>query len=86
MQILVHWGAARHGAWIELVRKVSAQARLLAWLAGMLARGLPGLARRFSGMAGGMPGKLARFAGGVAGFDEELTRYARFTRCAGFAP
>ena len=52
--------------------------RLLAWLAGILAGGLPGLAGRFAGMAGGVPGRLARFAGGVAGFDGGLTRYAGF--------
>ena len=48
----------------------------------MLAGGLPGLARRFAGMAGDMPSRLAGFAGGVAEFDRGLTRYARF---AGFA-
>ena len=88
-QILVHWGAARCRAWIELGSKVSAHVRSLAWLAGMLAGGLPGLARRFAGMAGGVPGGLAGFAGGVARFDGGLTRYARFfrfTRYAGFVP
>ena len=68
LQILVHWGAARCGAWIKPASKMSAQVRSLAWLAGMLAGRLPGLARRFAGMAGGTPGRLARFAGGVAGF------------------
>ena len=86
----MRWGAAEHGAWIKPASKVSAQARLLAWLAGILARGLPGLAGRFARMVGGMPGRLAGFAGGVAGFDRGLTRYAgfaicaRFARCAGF--
>ena len=82
----MHWGAAGCGAWIELASKVSARARLLAWLAGMLAGGLPGLARRFAGMEGGVPGRLAGFAGGVAGFDEGLTRYAGFAGCTRFAP
>ena len=81
----MHWGAARCGAWIEPASKVSARARLLALLAGMLARGLPGLARRFAGMAGGMPGRLARFAGEVARFDGGLTGYAGFARCARYA-
>ena len=68
---------------------VSAQARSLAWLAGMLAGGLPGLAGRFAGMAGGVPSRLARFVGGVARFDRELTRYARYAGCSrffGFVP
>ena len=83
------WGAAGHGAWIEPASKVSAQVRSLAWWAGILARGLPGLAGRFAGMAGGVPGRLAGFASGVARFDGGLTRYARFagcTRFTGFAP
>ena len=44
----------------------------------MLARGLPGLTRRFAGLTRGVPGRLAGFTGGVAGFDGGLTRYARF--------
>ena len=52
----------------------------------MLARGLPGLARRFAGMVGGMPSRLARFAGGVAGFDGGLTGYARIAGIARFVP
>ena len=83
-QILVCWGTARCGVWIEPASKVSAEARSLAWLAGMLAGRLPGLAGRFAGMVGGVPSRLARFAGGVARFDGGLTRYARFARCAGF--
>ena len=63
---------------------VSARARSLAWLAGMLAGGLPGLARRFSGFAGGVPGRLTGFAGGVVGFDRGLTRYFGFAEFAGF--
>ena len=46
---------------------VSAHARSLVWLAGMLACGLPGLAGRFAGLAGG-----------VARLDGRLTRFARF--------
>ena len=45
----------------------SACVRSLAWLAGMLASGLPGLGKRF-----------ARSATRVAGFDRRLTRFARF--------
>ena len=62
---------------------VSACVRSLAWLAGMLARGLSGFSRRFAGLARGVPNSLARFGGGVASFDRGLTRYARF---AGFEP
>ena len=76
----MHWGAAGRGAWIEPVNKVSARVRLLAWLAGMLAGGLPGLAGRFAGMAGGVPGRLDRFAGGVAGYDRGLTGCTGFIR------
>ena len=83
---MVCWGAAGCGAWIKPASMVSAQAKLLAWLAGMLAGGLLGLAGRFSGIARRMPGRLAGFAGGVAGFDEGLTRYAGFDGCTRFAP
>ena len=56
----------------------------LAWLAGMLARGFSGLARRFARLeGGGVPCGLAGFAGGLARFDEELTGYAGLAR---FAP
>ena len=48
---------------------VSAQARLLAWLAGMLASGLPGFTRRFARLLGGVASRLVGLAGGVAGFD-----------------
>ena len=75
-------GAARCGDWIKPASMVSAQVRLLAQLAGMLASGLPGLARRFAGLVGGVAGRLAMFAGGMAEFDRGLTRYAGF---AGFA-
>ena len=50
------------------------------WLAGMLASGLSGLARRFAGLAEWVAGRLARFAGRVAVFDKGLTRYAGFAR------
>ena len=45
------WGAAGRGAWIKPASMGSAQVRSLAWLAGMLAGGLPGLAGRFPGRA-----------------------------------
>ena len=79
----MHWGAAGRGAWIEPASMVSARARSLAWLAGMLARGLPRLARRFAGLVGGVHGRLAGFAGGVARVDRGLTGNARY---AGFGP
>ena len=50
----------------------------MAWLAGMLASGLPGLARRFNGLARGVASRSAEFTGAVARFDRGLTIFARF--------
>ena len=63
----MHLGAAGCEAWIEPTSMVSAHVRSLSWLAGTLAGGLPGLTRRFAGLAGR-----------VAGFDRGLTRFDRF--------
>ena len=50
---------------------VSAQARSLAWLTGMLAGGVPRLIGRLAGLAGGVPSRLD-------GLDRGLTRFLRF--------
>ena len=50
---------------------VSAHVRSLAWLAGILASVLVGLAGKFAGLArevAGFAGGLTRFDGGLAGF------------------
>ena len=57
---------------MEPASNVSAQARLLAWLAGMLAGmwvgGVPGLIRRLAGLVGGVPSGLDGLDRGLAGF------------------
>ena len=53
---------------MELASSVSARARLLAWLAGILVAGIPGLIGKLVGLAGGVPGGLDELNGGFLGF------------------
>ena len=53
---------------MEPASSVSARARSLAWLAGMLAGGVPGLIGRLARLAGGVPGGLGGLDGGLTGF------------------
>ena len=53
---------------MEPASSVSTQARSLAWLACMLAGGVPGLIGRLAGLAGGVPGGLGGLDRGLTGF------------------